>query len=511
MILHNFVFILLFKVFLLLLSTICIESEIQNVAFECTGRAMLISPSAAMGLHNQLDLLVHAIYVGLITNRNVCVRGFMSNFDSPALINIAWIYDLARINSAIRNSGIVQRVRPDDHRINRNISLSTFVAPIHPSDYQECVCLILRGEGASGKRDCPERGIRNIDMRRLEQNYTGIISFLQREDVRNLEKVSFTPGVPFVRLGLENVEDDELIHELHLLIRFSPAFYDTANVLMHKHQIISGQPYTAAHFRLEDDALSQYRTFNYWEYEERPDVKAQNLRFKWPQEMHDVFVAARFLQAVINAVKPNEKLFIGTGLRKSNNRLNFLIDLVEKYYKHVLINDAKSIGENEVVPIKGRETTAIVDYIIASGATHFIGISLSTFSANSMRMVKHASGIKDIYYGKGETRLHERAIAKKHIEKQRSEAEAKLLASFAAKSFMFSVRDMGLPADIPTDLQELNRTLTVPGICSGIQLINMYRQANPHKQPFAAQFPGENGLIPEHVPPPAPSNGTTLA
>lgn len=486
----------------------------------CDGKALLVSPAAGMGLNNQVNLLVHAIYIGIVTGRNVCVLGFGVSFDIADKLNAAWIYDMAYINAAIANTGIVQRMALKDAKIKRAISVRT----AHAHDYYAAHCLILKGEGGNGMRNCPfNRAAESMEIRRVEKNFVGILQFLQREDISKLEKVSLTPGIPGQRTGFESEDDDRHIHDIHLFIRFAPAFYELTNILLHKNGIESGEAYTAVHFRLEDDALSQYHTFNYWEYEEEQEVKDKGLKFMWPREEHDVWVGAKFVQQIVKAVNRTEKLYLSTGLHKRQNRLNFVLDLLDSYYVNMKANDLLNSNFDEqnkeiLLPIRGREVAAIIDYIIACKATHFIGISASTFSANIMRTIKHRKGISDRNYGKAEIKLHERnplynpLLPKTPEEKKKAQvivAKKKLVdldllsfESFAAKSFMFSVRDMNLTANLPTDLHFLNETLAIPGVCSGIQFINRYRVDNCQnkgiliKRPWVESFPGNAaGLI----------------
>jgi len=464
----------------------------------CSGRSLLVSPSNGMGLNNQVNLLVNAIYIGLLTHRNVCLHSFGISYDSDEHVNAAWIYDLAYINAAIANTGIIGRIAIKNPMIKQPIS----VRLAHAHDYAAATCLILKGQGGNGMRQCPYHiHKQTLDIRKLEKNFVGILQFLKRVDIRNIEKIALTPGIPGQRVGFDSEEDEQHIHDIHLLLRFAPAFYELTNRLLHKNEIEPGDTYTAVHFRLEDDALQQYWNFNWWEYEELEDVKAKKLKFMWPREEHDVWLGAKFLQQIVRTVPRTEKLYMTSGLHKRKNKLNFVLDFLDKYYVNMkandLLNSPADVSLKELLmPIRGREVAAIVDYIIAARATHFIGISASTFSANVMRALKHRKGILDKDYGKAQVVLHERnplynpllpKTPDEHltarnraalIASKRKVEDLDLLQSFAAKSFMFSIRDMNLTATLPTDLRFLNETLAVPGVCSGIQFINAYRKAN---------------------------------
>lgn len=489
---------------------------------ECDGRVLILSPAVAMGLHNQVDLLVHAIYAGIITNRNVCIWGFRTTFTDEDSINIGFVYNLHAINYGIRNSGILSRIRPEDQTINRNPTESIFVAPVSGEVLQymdEVPCYELRGEGAQGSRRCKHLlhtdkyfGITR-DIREMEKNYQGIIQFLQRGDVQAVEKLALTSGLPFDRKGFETTHDDEIINEIHLLIKFAPAYYEVSKAIQFKNGIVNNTPYTAVHFRLEDDALSQYFVFNWYEYEEIPSVKEANLQFNYTREEHDVFVASKFAKTIVQTVAQSEKLFMCGGLHKYKNRLNFLLELLDNHYgKNMIAADLISPASSDYheLPIHGRESAAIIDYIISLEATSFIGISASTFSANTMRHVKRRHGISDLYYGKGETRLHERTHPhhkhrqSKILSRATEKGEMDHILKFTNRTFMFSIRDMGLPAFAPTDLPELNDTLSVPGLVSGIKLVNMYRKNNPPDPkrgigppPFTYLPSNKDGMLPE--------------
>ena len=70
----------------------------QHTYPKCEGRSLIISPQVGMGLHNQVDLLAHAIYLGIVTNRNVCSHGFLASFKDASFLNIGWIFNLHHIN-----------------------------------------------------------------------------------------------------------------------------------------------------------------------------------------------------------------------------------------------------------------------------------------------------------------------------------------------------------------------------------------------------------------------------
>ena len=450
---------------------------------ECKPPNLLISPSDMMGLHNQVDLLVNSIYVGLMTNRNVCMRGFKPQFDKTDMISVAMIYNLQTMNHAIEASGIKRRIHE-----SFNISSSSnpgsenpfHLASIIGPEYQEATCLELHGEGAMGQRNCPGQK-HGLKIRQREPNYTGIVAFLQRDDISQMPCVAVTNGVPFVRTGFEETIDDAFIHEIHLMVKFQPIFYEVRDwLLVNENGMKPGEPYTSVHFRLENDGLNQYHTFNAWEYEEVESVVKAGFTFNWTRPEHDIFVTSKFLQTVINTVPKDEKIHICSGLGKGqHNRVNFILPLLKDYYKGNMFSNNMLNLELAVaagLPIEGREVAAIIDYIFAGGATNFIGISLSTFSGNAMRLIKTKRGIKDLYYGRTDGRLHDRAInAKAGRKKQPQNSEE--LAAFAEKSVLFSIRDMGLPPFQPTEIGELDKMLTIPGLISGIDFIEKFHHA----------------------------------
>lgn len=525
---------------LLLFVTVVIESLLVTPAHgrdlvdklhpECTGRNLLISPAPNQGLNNQIDLLVHSLYIGIITNRKICLRGFYPQFDNALTVPIDLIYDIDHIHEALRNSDIVARIvsrfpndRFDYQSINRTVTSVDYLSPtVSIEDYKNSVCLLLKGDGAHGSRACPDN-YKNIDIRAVEKNYQGIVQFLQRKDIAYIESLALTNGVPFVRTGYETPEDDVCINEIHKVIKFTSIFYTYANKFLLTSGIKPETPYTAIHLRLEDDAMMQYWTVNWYEYEEVPSVREAKLKFLWQKEEHDLFIVAQYLKTITTSVDSKTVLFASTGLKGSpkGDLMDFVVDLLKNHYPNFIVSsEYKQSFLNLALPAKGREILAIFDYIIASQASHFIGISMSTFSANAMRRTKHRHGIKDIQYGKGETRLHERAISAK-VEAENAlrgyrfssvntdnRTNAELLSVFAKHSFMFSIRDMGLPVNVPKTLQEINQTLSVHGICSGIQLVNFYRTSfykstrrrASRRLPFGESYPGIGliGLIPEH-------------
>jgi hypothetical protein len=195
----------------------------------CAGRNMIVSPANGMGLNNQVDILAHSIYIGILTNRSVCMRGFLANFDSQDFINIGWIFDIPHMNQLIQQIRGPLLSKIGKGREVRPMGPPLVVAPAHPQNYEQCTCLILTGEGASGHRRCPGQK-HNIAIRNVEPNYTGVLPFLSRNDMGKIESVALTSGLPLLRHGMTRPQDDEWIHQIHLLVRFNPVLYDVAEV-----------------------------------------------------------------------------------------------------------------------------------------------------------------------------------------------------------------------------------------------------------------------------------------
>jgi hypothetical protein len=429
-----------------------------------------------MGLNNQVDILAHSIYIGILTNRSVCLRGFLSNFDSADMINAGWIFDVTYMNKLI--APLQNEMLSSSESALVTQTSNVFVTTARGSDYEQTTCLVLTGEGASGHRRCPGQKY-NVMIRQKEPDYKGILPFMQRDDITNIDSIALTSGLPLLRHGFSSSIDNKWIHKIHLLIRFNPVFYDVSQVLKENNGIRSYTNFTAVHFRLEDDALGQYHQFNWWEYEELPYVKQLNLKFNWTREEHDVYVGSKFLQLVVSKVNASDTLYFSSGLGKVKNRLNFVCELLDGYFAKVAHNNLLNNRVHTEVPIKGRESSAIIDYIIASEANYFIGISASTFSNNTARLINHKS--------RGNSMRKKDNVKLKNNFDNNFDIES--VDASEEFSSMFDVRNMELPIDVPVTFDALNTLLTVPNLVNGSTFIKLYRENNPNLKPFANIIP----------------------
>lgn len=439
---------------------------------KCEGRRMLVSPSLSMGLHNQLNLLVHAIYIGARTSRNVCIRGFLPDFNSFNFIHLGWIYDIVHMNREMNDvlEEVITKARIELKTKEIDQKGALHITKFDVGDYAKAICLVLQGEGATGRRKCPQQAAERF-IRALEPNYKGVLPFMLRDDIQRLDAVSLTAGLPFQDYGF-NEEDKKFIQMIHeSVVRFLPAYYDNVAMIMNEFRIHDGN-FTAIHMRLEDDAMSEFWTWNNWKWEETPHIKKQGLKYNWTREEHDIFVTSEFLKVVTRKVPYGAHIFLCTALTKQKNRLNFLVDILRGRYMEdkIHIVDVLNRGNTHIEyqpPIEGREIAAIMDFIIATKATQFIGISASTFSINAVRHLNKKERLKSQHDNT------EQLIREGH---------------YGVKEFvLFDPAHMNqtIPDLVPRDLKVLQQMFDVPNFISGKKLIAKYRTNNGgHANPF---------------------------
>jgi hypothetical protein len=406
----------------------------------CEGFKMVVTAGQGMGMTNQFDLIVNAIFLGVKTGRNVCIHGFRPQFNRHTFIHIGWILDLPLINKLIHNY-----MGPYG---NNTIT----VAQAGFQHIKEATCYVIHGAGSgNGPRNC--FGSRKyLNVHNVDANFTALLPFLLQYDHNISETVTFTAGFPYYRHSLGAVygvngsisDDDRCLQMIRNMLRFNPVFYDTAHTIREIAGIPAGSKYSALHYRLEDDALDNLYTTTWWAYEELPHVVAQGIKFQWSKPEYEIYLFVKFFEYIKKFIPADDEVYICSGVGKSalfKERLDFTMEILKNQFKNLRVGDmhyANQRGQAYVseVAITGREVEAIIDYIIGVEANNFVGIEFSSFSVSIARQIAQRAG----------TAYH-----------------------------LFDVNNMGLPEKLPETADELNSLLSVEGAFNGTHIVSLYK------------------------------------
>jgi hypothetical protein len=417
----------------------------------CKGYKMIVTPGPGMGMTNQFDLIVNAIFLGVKTGRNVCVQGFRPQFDRHAMLHLGWVLDLHLINKLI-------------HRYMGQFGNNSIVlAQATIENIRESTCYAIHGPGTgNGPRNCwGSRKFHNVH--NIDVNFTALLPFLLDYD-NVTETVALTAGFPLyqhllgAKYGTNGTlsDDDKCLQLIRNILRFNPVFYDTAATIKEIAGIPVGANYTALHFRLEDDALDNLYVTTWWAYEELPHVVAQKIKFQWSKPEFDIFVFAKYLDFVKRFIPADEQIYICSGIGKNKiftQRLDFTLELLRSYFKNLRVGDMHYVNQRgqayvSEVAISGREVEAIVDYIIGIESNSFVGIKYSSFSVSVARQLAQ----RDISY------------------------------------HLFDVENAGLPEILPSTVEELDSLLTVDGVFNGTDIVSRYKAAMVGRKKLKTPF-----------------------
>ena len=125
-----------------------------------------------------------------------------------------------------------------------------------------CICLMLQGAGApAGVKRCTygARGTTKM-IRDIDANFTNLLDFIQRPDIRNIHSLSLSPGLPFglpIRLEHEAYYRKVQRALVHHEVMGSIANYVKAKEGVCTDKCTGNELYISTHPRLEDDFIAQ--------------------------------------------------------------------------------------------------------------------------------------------------------------------------------------------------------------------------------------------------------------
>lgn len=365
-----------------------------------------------------------AMFIGSLTNRSVCLPHFHSHFQSPADIAPHHFIDYNRTND---NLAKIQAI----HFGEEMQRTPTIVTGINTAATKECVCLMLQGGGAPpGPRRCHYGGKGTKMIRSLDANFTSLLDFIQRPDIRDIHSLSLSPGMPFGLVILP--EQMSFFREIDHALVHHKCIDSIANYVKAKEGVCSdrctgNELYISTHPRLEDDFIGQLQMLTGF-YQRRGINGALNNAII-DSFFHD-------FQTFLNDFSINvDIIHISTGLGKTGtkNANDFLIsNYYEKRFRNVSSyhyeyleevikvahftnhsshfdtdipdipdphNVTHYISKSDLITFhhiiaginmkknKLRELHAMIDFSIASKAAFFYGVCASSFTGALLQFV----------------------------------------------------------------------------------------------------------------------------
>lgn len=261
-----------------------------------------------------MDTVTKAIFLGTLTNRSVCMNHFNSDYRERPDISPQHFID---INAT--NNNLAELLRSPNPTA---VMVTTDVAKA------KCVCLLLQGDGApAGVRRCQfgDRGTTRM-VRDLDANYTNMLDFLQRPDIRNIPSLCMSPGMPY----FEPIrpEHKAQFRKIQACLVHPTVFTSIANFVKAKEGLCAGrctgsESYISTHPRLENDFISQLQMISGF-YQKRGINAAFN------NAIVDSFLRG-FQEFSDSFSMEVDTIHISTGLGKGEDNVNNF--LIENYYE----------------------------------------------------------------------------------------------------------------------------------------------------------------------------------
>jgi hypothetical protein len=330
---------------------------------DCRSPSLVVSASGGMGLCNQINLIAYGMELARLTGRNLCVYGFRPQFHRFHEVPIEDVIDINATNAKLH--ALPAELGYGKVRISGFFNEGNYL-----KEHRKSVCLLSSHtkDAPPGPKRCKYSGDSTITIPVDEVGRNNLVDFLKSDRVRPIPGIHLSPGVPneYDFFGhMKEVSHDRLAH-LYRSIVYAPYLYDISKKLM-KSMGVSPRNFTAVHMRLENDFITSI-----WNGQ---DVDSDRIPL---DALHDV-LANDFVSFLLQHTSVRDKIFIVTGLSLNRNTLNGI-----PYFMERLFNESKFQFHDKVylgLP-NYRELHAIVDAIVATQASSFIGVDAkrSTFS-----------------------------------------------------------------------------------------------------------------------------------
>jgi hypothetical protein len=282
---------------------------------------MNLNTAKFCGLCNQLWTLVNGLMVGRYVGRNICTTGLFPERKDERTIPLSTIFDLHQFNNVLTRLGF-------SIQLTDNINVPWKPSPTAPKD-----------DGSL--------------LQRLA-NYS--------KDTDEYLKCPFLFTYPLLSYYPDDSTRD-IIMSIFNELPFNSTVLSVINSITGSLGLTN---YIAIHLRLEDDMINHIIGSFY---------KGCNKTF---DECSKILID-RYFRAIQELCPPGSTIYVATYLSKSNNANNHVLNRLRQMYPKTNLCPTDWRKQFPSFP-QGREIDAIVDYIISTRATKFIGMDISTFS-----------------------------------------------------------------------------------------------------------------------------------
>ena len=303
-----------------------------------------LNPQTHYGLNHELYCIVDALMIGHFTGRDIMTTGFYPDYNGPVTIPLSDVLDLEETNRKLREMGILSKLH--DFAPLETWTDSQYINPVFRPEF-----LKLPGN----------------------RRFTEMISALLNEKAAKEPRVNL--WTTFVWPFMTPFDYDPLLTKISVQIfcclTLSEKMEQGVKTRLAR-TIGSDQSYYVCHLRLEDDWVNHLSTVL-----ENPHRG---------NSFEDI--SRSIFQEIVTYIEnecQDKKIFIATGLGKSEQRNNFYLDKLQEMFPDRLFIDRKTYQNwGEIYPgVKfGRELEGLIDYTICQRAEKLILAWYSSFSVS---------------------------------------------------------------------------------------------------------------------------------
>ena len=309
-----------------------------------------LNPNLGAGLFNQIWALINAILIGTYTSRNIIIGGFYPDYNKPTTIPLSYVINIHNLRKTLLETGIKIGIYEKSEIDTKPWIKSQCFNPMRiPS--------ILNGD---------------------INGYYQMIQML-RSETHNYIELGSVYHYRYDEISLYPTDiHKNFVKYMFRQLQFAPAILTIVEYC--KQKLGLHDKYNAIHLRLEDDMLYAF-------------AKCIN---KTPQECtRDIMT--RYYNTMIHTFTKQDEIYISTHLLKSDNLNNPIVHQIKTQYPNIKFwNSGESWRTkfNNIPP--GREIDAMIDFLICTHATKFIGYVGSSFSRLVDDMYKYEGKISTL-------------------------------------------------------------------------------------------------------------------
>jgi hypothetical protein len=300
-----------------------------------------LNPNCNYGLNHQLWCIADALIIAHYVNRKVMVRGFYPDYNNRYQIDLSNIINIEETNNNLLKKGFRTSILPFNKNIEWN--LSRYPNPVYNDNFTNIY--------TDNKFD--------IMIEKLKEEKEGYIDL-------------YTCFVWPLMLPY-NYRQDYVKEVISIFLCLEPSALIKCCVQKRLQEvgIQNSEKYNAIHLRMEDDWVT-HLTSNYkhnFHYGKTFELYTQEM-------IHQVCEKIQWLNG--------NKLFTATGLKKSENQNNYILDDLNEKFPSLVYAKNKMCSWKEVFSgvNEAREIEGYIDFLICLNAEQVIASYYSSFSVS---------------------------------------------------------------------------------------------------------------------------------